>query len=143
MSSCQKTERHADFDSARLGRIYVCTCCLWQLRQYSIEFFACQCLFWIFSGFFPAVQGKRGRLRTKQIPAPQRLASAYGRGAPVRKLGPRGVYHAGISRSVTADAVPALPEGEPSTAFRIRLTFPKKERHHCRAVGDARPYGNR
>ena len=52
MSSCQKTERHADFDSAHLGRIYVCTCCLWQLRQYSIEFFTCQCVFWIFFGFF-------------------------------------------------------------------------------------------
>ena len=43
--------------------------------------------------------------------------------------------------SVTADAVPALPEGEPSIAFRIRLTFPKKETHYCRAVGDDRPYG--
>ena len=43
--------------------------------------------------------------------------------------------------SVTADAVPALPEGEPSAVFRIRLTVPKKETHHCRAVGDDRPYG--
>ena len=45
--------------------------------------------------------------------------------------------------SVTAYAVPALPEGEPRPAFRIRLTFPKKETHHCRAVGDARPYGKK
>ena len=27
--------------------------------------------------------------------------------------------------------MPALPEGEPRPAFRIRLTFPKKETHHC------------
>ena len=41
-----------------------------------------------------------------------------------------------------------FPVGEglldfPGTAFRIRLTFPKKEMHCCRAVEDARPYGRR
>ena len=39
-----------------------------------------------------------------------------------------------------------FPVGEglldfPGTAFRIRLTFPKKKTHCCRLVGDARPYG--
>ena len=36
------------------------------------------------------------------------------------------MYHAGISLSVTADAVPALPEGAPRPAVRIRLTFRQK-----------------
>ena len=57
---------------------------------------------------------------------------------PMGEVPPQGAERA---LSVTADAVPAPPRGEPSTAFRIRLTFPKKETHHCRAVGDDRPYG--
>ena len=59
---------------------------------------------------------------------------------PMGEVPPQGAERA---LSVTAYNLPAPPEGEPSTSFRIRLTFPKKETHCCRAVGDIRPYGRR
>ena len=61
-----------------------------------------------------------------------RLASPYGRGAPAG--GGEGPLSHGLRRA-------SSPRGRAKACFRIRLTFPKKETHHCRAVGDDRPYG--